>query len=250
MARRMANRIVSILLGSFLLQAVPCFSCSAVGCVGNGTEVSKDFAVTIAFGKQPISGAVVEIRGNGRKFSEETDNDGVAQIRDLKAGLYWIKAEVLGTGVAYQCFHVEATPSAKAVRKLQFKWGDDAPAVSTIAGKMSDMQPGKTGKPLFDLLHPVEVGIAGAHLALRDPITHTSYATVSDGSGQFSFDQVPEGTYVLHAEGGQAGDRTYDVTDLVVALSPSARHGSLLLTRREAAAGSCGGTSLEIRDVP
>lgn len=204
----------------------------------------------IVFGEQPISGAVVGIHGNGTELLQETDNDGLAHITNLKPGLYWIRADVLGTGVAYQCFHVEATASPKARRKLQFQWGDDAPAVSAIAGKMIDMQPGKTGKPLLDLLHPVEVGIAGAHLTLRDPINHTSYAAMSDDSGLFRFDQVPEGTYVLHAEGGQAGDRAYDTTDLVVALSPSARRGSLLLTRREAAGGSCGGTSLEIRDVP
>lgn len=202
----------------------------------------------IEFGNQPISGAVVEIHGNGTQFSQESDHDGVVHIRNLKPGLYWIKAEVLGTGVAYQCFHVETTASPKARRKLQFQWGDDAPAVSAIAGKMIDMQPGKTGKPLFDLLHPVEVGIARAHLTLRDPINHTSYAAVSDDNGGFSFEQIPDGTYVLHAEGGQAGDRSYDATDLVVALSATAHRGSLLLTRREAAGGSCGGTSLEIHD--
>ena len=245
-----ATRDISILLGTFLLQPFLSFACSAVGCLGNGTELSKNFAVIIVFGEQPISGATVEIHGNGRGFSQETDNDGIARIRNLKPGLYWIKAEVLGTEVAYQCFHVEATASPMAHRKLQFDWGSDAPAVSAIAGKMIDMQPGKTGKPLLDLLHPIEVGIAGAHLTLRDPINHTSYAAVSDDRGLFSFDQVPEGTYVLHATGGRAGDRAYDETDLIVALSASARRGSLLLTRREVAGGSCGGTSLEIRDIP
>lgn len=245
-----ARRIISILFGIFLLQPVLCFACSDVACVGNGTEFSKDFAVAIAFRKQPISDAIVKISGNGTEFFEKSDTNGVAHIRNLSPGLYWIEAEVFGTGVAYQCFHVEAVASSKARRKLRLQWGNDAPAVTAIQGRIVDLQPDKTGKPAFDLLHRVEVGIAATHFQLRDPISHISYAAISDDKGRFIFHQVPEGTYVLHAEGGQAGDRVYDGTDLVIALSARGRPGSLLLARREAAGGSCGGTSLEIRDVP
>jgi hypothetical protein len=58
-------------------------------------------------------------------------------------------------------------------------------------------------------------------------------------------DRVPAGVYVLHIEGGGSG-RNYDATDLLISLSPNARKDTLELRRREAFAGNCGGTNLEL----
>ncbi len=141
--------------------------------------------------------------------------------------------------------------SRKARKTRRYEWGDMAPAIRQTIGRLVDSQPGKGGNPLENLLHRVDVPIAGARLELRQPFMGTVYTTISDANGYFAFDQVPEGTYALHIEAGTAsGDRTVDSTDLLIQLSITAKQGTLLLARREAGAGSCGGTSIEIKHSP
>ncbi|MBV9144598.1 MAG: carboxypeptidase regulatory-like domain-containing protein, partial [Acidobacteria bacterium] len=79
-------------------------------------------------------------------------------------------------------------------------------------------------------------------------LTGTAYHSSSDAAGSFSFDDVPSGTYVLHIEGGSAGERGYDATDLLLKVSPKAPRQSLLLTRRDG--GTCGGTELDLVEPP
>jgi hypothetical protein len=131
---------------------------------------------------------------------------------------------------------------------LTYKWGDDAPATSRIAGKLVDSQPGKGGTPLWNLIHRVDVPITGAALRLQDPTSRAVYNAMSDRDGGFSFDAVPNGTYVLHIEGGAAGGRAYDPTDSLIRLSSSADRDWLFFKRREAGGGSCGGTELELQN--
>lgn len=92
----------------------------------------------------------------------------------------------------------------------------------------------------------MEVPIREAHLKLQDPIGGTAFETISAEDGSFSFDGIPAGTYVLHAEGGQS-DRDYDSTDQLIKIGPTAKRDTLILVRRDAGGGSCGGTGLERR---
>jgi hypothetical protein len=125
------------------------------------------------------------------------------------------------------------------------------PAVRQAEGRLVDSQPGKGGTPLENLLHRVNVPIAEAKLELRPPVAGTVYTTVSDADGHFAFDRVRDGIYVLHIDAGTAsGNRAFDLTDLLVRFSGTAKRSTLLLTRREPGGGSCGGTSLEIEDAP
>jgi hypothetical protein len=133
--------------------------------------------------------------------------------------------------------------------KFTYDWGDSAPASRRIAGKLIDSQPNKGGTPLWNLLHRVDMPISGANLSLQDPSTGAAYTTMSDATGFFAFDLIPPGTYVLHIEGGGAGDRGYDATDVLIELNPKASRYELVLTRREAGGGSCGGTSLELKNA-
>ena len=61
------------------------------------------------------------------------------------------------------------------------------------------------------------------------------------------FDLIPPATYVLHIEGGAAGDRGYEATNVLIELNPKARLDEVVLTRREGGGERCGGTSLELR---
>jgi hypothetical protein len=73
--------------------------------------------------------------------------------------------------------------------------------------------------------------------------------TASDANGSFGFNSLSDGTYVLHIEGGRTPTREYDSADLLVKLAADAKWNALLLTRRDAGAGSCGGTSLDLKTI-
>jgi hypothetical protein len=82
-------------------------------------------------------------------------------------------------------------------------------------------------------------------LKLQNPLTDQVFSTVSDQHGTFAMDRIPDGTYVLHIE-GSSGGRGYEATDLLIRLNPMASSDALELSRREAGAGRCGGTSMEL----
>jgi hypothetical protein len=213
----------------------------------------SDFAVKIRHADKPLPGTTVEITGpqgasGARKFTVKTDRDGIAHITNLAPGDYWLNAEYLGIGAAYHCFHVNERPSRKAKRNLAYDWGDLAPGTRRIAGKLLDSQPGK-GVTIWNLLHRVDVPIVAAKLTLQNATTSAVYHTTSDANGAFAFDGIPNGTYVLHIDAGKVvPDRDYEASDHLVSLGSTAKRNSLLLKRREASGGSCGGTGLELQE--
>ena len=91
--------------------------------------------------------------------------------------------------------------------------------------------------------------IATAKLTLQNATTRAVYHTTSDANGAFAFDEIPNGTYVLHIDAGKVEpDRDYEASDHLVSLGSTAKRNSLLLRRREAGGSSCGGTSLELQE--
>jgi hypothetical protein len=213
----------------------------------------SDFAVKIRHADKPLPGATVEIAGTQgttgvKKFTVTTDKDGIARITKLAPGDYWLDVEYLDINAAYHCFHVEDRPSIKAKRDLAYDWGDMAPGTRHIAGKLLDSQPGKGGSPIWNLTHPVDVPISAAKLELQNANTGAVYHEISDANGGFAFDGIPNGTYVLHIDAGKVEpDHDYEASDHLIELGSTAKRDSLLLKRREASGGSCGGTSLELK---
>jgi Carboxypeptidase regulatory-like domain/Prealbumin-like fold domain len=210
--------------------------------------------VKIRHAGKPLPGVTDEITGpqdtsDWKKFTVTTNKDGIAHIINLAPGDYWLNAEYLGIGAAYHCFHVQEKPSRKAKRKLAYDWGNLAPATRRIAGKLIDSQPGKGATPIQNLLHRVDVPIAGAKLKLQNATTGSVYQSTSDANGAFAFGGIPNGTYVLHIDAGMVEPgREYEASDHLIAVATTARRDSLLLKRQEASGGSCGGTSLELQN--
>jgi hypothetical protein len=251
MGRSAASIVIVCLL---LLMAVQASACSMAGCLDGGIELRSDFAAKIRHADKPLRGATVEIAGpqgtsGAKKLTVTTDKDGIARITKLAPGDYWLDAEYLGIGAAYHCFHVKERPSRKAKRSLAYVWGDMAIGTRHIAGKLVDSQPGKGGTPIWNLTHPIDVPISAAKLALQNATTGAVYHMTSEANGAFAFDGIPNGTYVLHIDAGKVEpDRDYEASDHLIELGSTARGDSLLLKRREASGGSCGGTSLELQE--
>lgn len=241
----------AILLLIFLGFAHRASACSSVACVNGGTEMRKDFLLTIKHGGRPLVGANVEITAGvdeayAQQFSGRTDQHGNVHIVGLPRGEYWLKADLLGIDAAYQCFHVADSPTKGAERELRFDWGDLAPSTSQVAGKLVYCEPTQGKKSMLSALRCNQLPVVGANFKLQHPTTGATYTAFSDVNGTFTFIGVPSGTYVLHVEGGRTADREYDSADLLIDLSPKARYDSLLLTKKDAGGGSCGGTSLDL----
>ena len=209
-----------------------------------------EFVVRVIHEGRPLQGVSVQVTSTVGtvtrvQFSGVTASDGTVHVTGLSVGNYWLRADLLGINAAYECFHVAQRTSVKARHSLTYEWGDSAPSTRRIAGALIDSQAGKGGTPLWNLTHRVDMPITGTKLTLRNPVTGDVFDAASDQEGTFAFDHIPNGTYVLHAEGGRS-NRDYASADKLVKLSPEAIGNSLVLTRRDASGGSCGGTSLEI----
>ena len=213
------------------------------------------FTVRVWHGGRPLRGVSVEIHGFGGAkdgdtvFSGTTASDGTVHVGDLAPGTYWLTAQLLEITAASECFHVASRPSRKARRQLAYQWGDEAPGVREVAGRLIDNQPGHGGAPLWNLLHRVDVPISGAALKLQDPLTKAMWNAVSDQHGRFSFANVPEGLYVLHVDAGtEPNNRQYEQTNVLIELSETAKWQSIVLARKEDSGTSCGDTSLELKE--
>jgi hypothetical protein len=227
------------------------------GCLGDGVEMRQTFVVDIAYDGKPLPGVAVEVRGFGgekndsKLFSSVTASNGKVNVGELPPGNYWLYTDFLGISAGSQCFHVAPSSSRSAKKRISYEWGGLAPGVRRMAGRLVDSQPGHGGSPIMNLVHRVDVPIAHAKMKLQNPISAAVYSTESDAEGHFTFGQIPPGTYVLHVEGGTVTNgRDYESTDLLVALGDTAKWDTLLLSRREAGGGSCGGTYLELRHEP
>jgi len=233
---------------SLPLLTSPARACSLVPCINSGVEVRRYFVVLIKHEGKPLQGVKVEIKANAPNvdsvsFAGVTDSDGKTSIANLSPGEYWLSAGLLGIGAAYHCFHVAQQPSRKAKRVMKYDWGDLAPGMRRVAGTLIDTQPGTGGTPLWNMTHPVTVPIADSKLRLQNAITGEVFGATSDDHGDFGFDPVPNGTYVLHVEGGTTG-RTYDPTDLLMKVRPTGAKTAVVLSRQEPGATNCGDASL------
>jgi hypothetical protein len=237
------GRYVSILI--FPLICVPVTQgCSMVGCANNGDEVRPTFTIAVTHDDKPLAGVSFHVRAKGtEQFSGITDETGSIHVPKLAPGLYWLSGEILGTGVVYTCFHVGDKQSRKAKARLTYTWGDEASATTRIAGRLVVSQPAKGGTPIWNLTHKVEVPLAAAGLTLHDPVSPATYMTTSDKDGHFSFEGLPNGTYVLHIEGGSADGFTYDPADSVINLANGAKRSELLFN---GGPSGCGGNELAL----
>jgi len=235
------------------LVAIPAstVACSTVACLDRGVELRRNFTVRVTHEGKALPGVIVQITGNSegeshRSFSGITSSNGTAHFANILPGDYWIQADLLGINAGYECFHINPTASRNAKKGRSYEWGDEPLGAREAVGRLVDSQPGKGGNPLENLLHRVDVPIPQARLELRQPVIGTVYTTVSDGNGHFAFGRVRDGIYVLHLEAGAAPG---DSTDLLLRFSDIPNGRTLLLSRREAGGGSCGGTSLTLEEA-
>jgi hypothetical protein len=253
MSKNFRNILATASISWLLFVAAPSNACSMASCLDKGVEIHRHFAVAVTHDGNPLNGVSVRITTFSEKeprtvFFGATADGGLVRVQNLSAGEYWIDVALMGITAGSQCFHVVRHASKKAEQTLNFEWGDEAPSISIIAGRLIDSrQVGTKRGPLGNLTHHVESPISGAILRLQQPLTHASYSTNSYQNGSFGFVDIPPGIYVLHVDAGKTpGGSDYESTDHLINLAAATSRNSLKLTWREAGGGSCGGVSLEI----
>jgi hypothetical protein len=234
----------------FMSACISAGACSMASCLNHGDELRPEFDIFVTHDDKPLAGVTVEItqsmeEDTNTRFRSETGTDGRVRVNGLAPGDYWLHVHLLNISATYRCFHVADKVSRKAKRKLEFAWGDLAPAVAAVAGTIIDLRRGTGGTPIWNLTHPVKVPVAGAGLILRNAIQDASYNTSSTATGAFTFQDIPPGTYVLHIQ--VVNGREEEATDLLLKVNRTARPAALLITRNAGGGGSCGGTDLSLQ---
>jgi len=226
-------------------------ACTVVGCLGGGVEMRRNFIVQLSHDDKPLAGVAVEVTTNDtrvdRKFSGVSGADGTIRVSSLRPGNYWLKAELLGVVAGSECFHVEQRASRKAKDIVNYEWGGLAPSAKSISGKLVESVPGNGQNAFLNRLQRVDSPVPGAILTLINGSTLERYSASSDQSGTFLFDepQLPDGTYVLHIEGGilQNGANR-EASNWVIKINKTVAKDRFLF-RLGGPPGSCGGWSLE-----
>jgi hypothetical protein len=214
-------------------------------------ETRRNFVVRVTYKGKALPGVHVEVTTLGDEenrvaFSGTTGGDGTVRVANLPPGKFDVDAEFLGIDAGYQCFHVSSRSSSKAQKRLSYTWGDSAPAVRQISGQLSNSQPNPSGDPISRLTHRVDVPIGGAKLRLQGPLNATVYSAVTDADGNFSFDAIPEGTYVFHVDAATKPDGiSYLSVDELVLVSKTAKADRFLLT---IGAAVCGNSSIQLQE--
>jgi hypothetical protein len=201
-------------------------------------QVSSDLTVVVTHRDNPIAGIAVEVvayESGDRVFDGITDEHGTVFIHGLLLGRYFLTAAQAGIESGKGWIEVAAVPEAKRIDRFEFQWADWAYQTSRIAGTLSGLIPGNTGNELQDLIHPKQVTYSGVAMTLRNAFSDAEYRTVSDSTGFFIFDNVPDGIYVLTVDGGMMSiaARPADKTTLVVELTLTSNRNSLPLQLKD-----------------
>ncbi len=221
----------------------PAYACSYV--CGGGDEMRRDFTVMITHKGKPLAGVVVAIDSTSDgnvTLRRKTGKDGIARISNLRAGSYWLSANLLDIPAVVDCFHIAKTASPSAKSSVTIVWGESPIGTSRVAGHLIDSAAAKGGT-LLDMAYRrnrVESPSHGARISLHNAITGMVYVTISD-QGSFTFDQIPEGTFVLKVEGVP-----YQPTNLLIEVAADASLNSLELMRTDL--GMCGSHVLQLRN--
>lgn len=236
---------ISSVLWSLVLAQAPALPCSVIGCIDHGPEFARNFVLRVRHQGKPLGGVRVDITGR-LNTGQLTGPDGQARFTNLPAGDYWLRTDLLGISAGEQCFHVSDTRNRRAKHAIDYTWGDEPYATRQVSGVILDSQPGTGGNAIWNVTHRVRVPMVNVKLSLTNPVSRQALYDRSRADGSFSFDQVPEGVYVLHIERGNVG-REFSAANLLIRISMRSPREKLVLLRAET---GCGGETVEFDDRP
>jgi Carboxypeptidase regulatory-like domain len=204
-------------------------------------RVSSHLTVVVTHRQKPIAGIKVEVVPVGSPdpvFASTTDANGTVRIHGLMAGRYFLTASHEEFDAGKEWIEVVAVPNAKTKKRLNIQWADWSYQTRRVAGTLTGLVPGLTGHPLMDIVHPNASVFPGVAITLKSAFSDDERHTISDSSGDFLIDDVPDGIYILTIAGGMKslyGDA--DVTRQVIDVMRSADREFLPLQLKNTGSG-------------
>jgi hypothetical protein len=215
------KRLIALLLLLLVVTAPFAFPCDLSSV--KLRQVPSNITVKVTHLGKAIAGIGVEIipqaEGSSPVFSAVTDNNGTVQITGLMVGKYHLIASHLGFEAGREWIEVVSEADAKTVQRLDFQWADDAWQTRSVSGLLVGMVPGDAGNRIMDLARPKETVYPGVAIILKSAFSDAEYQSLTDSTGSFFIEPVPDGIYVLTVAGGMAsvygiGEETKQVIDL------------------------------------
>lgn len=238
-----AMRVLPLLLCA--AQAV--FGCSLIPM--ELRQASSDLKVVVTHRGKPIAGIevyVVPEKSTQPVFSGRTDPQGTVLIKGLMVGRYYLTASHEDFDAGKEWIEVVPVPNAKTKHRFDFQWADSSYQTREVAGTLTGLIAGDTGKPLMDILHPQEAVFPGVDITLKNAFSDDEYRTVSDSTGAFLLPGIPEGIYILTIAGGMKSvTGIADVTRQVLDVTHTTPTASLPLRLKDI---GCYRTEFEFSD--
>jgi hypothetical protein len=201
--------------------------------------VSPHLTVVVTHRQKPIAGIEIRVFPEGSTdpvLTSTTDAKGAVLVDGLMPGRYFLTASHEEIDAGKEWIEVVALPNAKAKKRLDIQWADWSYQTRRIAGTLTGLVRGNTGQALMDIIHPRATVFPGVAITLKNAFSDDERHTISDSSGAFIIDDVPDGIYILTIAGGMEslyGDA--DVTKQVIDVTQSANRDSLPLELKAAA---------------
>jgi hypothetical protein len=200
-------------------------------------EVSSNLKIVVTHRGKPIAGIKVEVvpeKSTEPIVTGATDEHGTVLISGLMVGQYHLTASHDDCDAGKEWIEVVAVPDAKTKKRFDFQWADRSYQTRRVAGTLSGTVPGNTGNKLMDILHPKETSFPGVSITLKNAFSDDTYQTVSDSTGTFLLDGVPDGIYVLTIGGGLASvTGISDVTSQLIDVISTTTRDSLPLRLKD-----------------
>jgi hypothetical protein len=204
-------------------------------------EVSSRMTVVVTHRKKPIAGVKVQVVPEGSLdpvFTGTTDVKGTMLVDGLMVGRYHLKASYEGFDAGKEWIEVVGVPNAKTKKRFDFQWADWSYQTRRVAGTLTGLVPGDTGNKLMDMVHPKSTVYSGVAITLKNAFADDERHTISDSTGAFLIDHVPDGVYILTIAGGtQSIVGNADITRQVIDVMRRATSDSLPLQLKDTGSG-------------
>jgi hypothetical protein len=212
-------------------------------------RVSPDLTIVVTHRKKPVAGIKVQVvpeKSLEPVFIGATDEHGIVFIQGLLVGRYHLTASYQDFEAGKEWIEVVAVPNAKTRRRFDFQWADWSDQTRRVAGTLTGLVPGDTGNKLMDIVHPKETAYPGVSLTLKSAFSDSEYHTMTDSTGAFFIDNVPDGIYILTIAGGMKSiTGIADVTREVIDVVRTVKRDSLPLHLKDT---GCYRTEFELAD--
>lgn len=206
-------------------------------------NVQPDFDVIVTHHDLPIEGIEVRIRTypeTKELVLHTTDDHGQVDFSGLAPGKYQMIISLSKIEAGSEWIEVVDSGNNRKTH-FEFGWANDAITSSRVSGTLTGLVLGNSGNKLQDVIHPRRVPHPYVHVELINPFDGSKYRTISDATGNFIIEPVPEGIYKLLIGGGTPSMiGAADTTTLVVEVSKVAERNFLSFQLSELGCGEIG----------